>query len=63
MQDEVTPSARGLLLCLSALADEAGSLNMVQTNRALWAAIEACLRECNLIERGAVVPAELERLH
>jgi hypothetical protein len=41
-------SASGIAQCLRMLADEAGSLDLPCTARALWAAIAVCEREADL---------------
>lgn len=41
-------SESGIVQCLRMLADEAGSLDLPCTARALWAAIAVCEREADL---------------
>ncbi len=61
MNDDIAPTAHGLLRCLQALAEEAAGLSLVRTFAALQEAIAACGDESGLSLPGARcrLPADL----
>jgi hypothetical protein len=61
--DSEHPSARGILLCLRQLAEEAAALRLGSTTDALYTAIAVCAAESERTGTAIAVPGGATKLH